>query len=138
MGKERGRGALRGVAFSLNSRQVGKQHAVPRAFRFEPALVGTPTFVIDETLERRWGPRLKKRGHYRRDALASSRQCAVTTSGLRWIVLALVIATLESPLPSPARPRIRSGADYSRKPCPSGLRDAASFDGSGALPSVGG
>ena len=53
-------------------------------------LGGSLTFVIDETLERRWGPRLKKRGHYR-DALASSRQCAVTTSGLRWIVLALVI-----------------------------------------------
>ena len=53
-------------------------------------LGGTLTFVIDETLERRWGARLKKRGHYR-DALASSRQHAVTTSGLRWIVLALVI-----------------------------------------------
>ena len=26
---------------------------------------GSLTFVIDETLERRWGPRLKKRGHYR-------------------------------------------------------------------------
>ena len=48
------------------------------------------TFVIDETLERRWGPRLKKRGHYR-DSLASSRKRAVTTGGLRWIVLALVI-----------------------------------------------
>ena len=53
-------------------------------------LGGTLTFVIDETLERRWGPRLKKRGHYR-DALASRRKHAVTTSGLRWIVLALVI-----------------------------------------------
>ena len=51
---------------------------------------GSLTFVIDETLERRWGPRLKKRGHYR-DSLASSRKRAVTTSGLRWIVLALVI-----------------------------------------------
>ena len=72
---------------------------------------GTATFVIDETLERRWGPRLKKRGHYR-DALASSRQCAVTTSGLRWIVLALVItppwnrrccalSILSTPAPTP-------------------------------------
>ena len=51
---------------------------------------GSLTFVIDETLERRWGPRLKKRGHYR-DPLASSRKRTVTTSGLRWIVLALVI-----------------------------------------------
>lgn len=48
------------------------------------------TFVIDETLERRWGPRLKKRGHYR-DSLASSRKRTVTSSGLRWVVLALVI-----------------------------------------------
>ena len=55
------------------------------------AVGGSLTFVIDETLERRWGPRLKKRGHYR-DSLASSRKRAVTTSGLRWIVLALVIA----------------------------------------------
>ena len=48
------------------------------------------TFVIDETLERRWGPRLKQRGHYR-DSLASSRKRTVTSSGLRWVVLALVI-----------------------------------------------
>jgi DDE superfamily endonuclease len=48
------------------------------------------TFVIDETLERRWGHRIKMRGHYR-DPLASSRQRSVATSGLRWIVLTLVI-----------------------------------------------
>jgi hypothetical protein len=51
---------------------------------------GTLTFVIDETLERRWGRRITKRGHYR-DPLASSRQRSVATSGLRWIVLTLVI-----------------------------------------------
>ena len=51
---------------------------------------GSLTFVIDETLERRWGRRINKRGHYR-DPLASSRKRAVSTSGLRWIVLALVI-----------------------------------------------
>ena len=51
---------------------------------------GSLTFVIDETLERRWGRRITKRGHYR-DSLASSRKRAVSTSGLRWIVLALVI-----------------------------------------------
>ena len=48
------------------------------------------TFVIDETFERRWGRRIKKRGHYR-DPLASSKQRSVATSGVRWIVLALVI-----------------------------------------------
>lgn len=54
------------------------------------ALGGVLTFVIDEKLERRWGAHIKKRGHYR-DPLVSSKQRAVATSGLRWIVLALVI-----------------------------------------------
>src|SRR5215218_6500431 len=35
------------------------------------AVGGELTFVIDETLERRWGRRINKRGHYR-DPLASS------------------------------------------------------------------
>ena len=48
------------------------------------------TFVIDETLERRWGRRISKRGHCR-DPLTSSRKRSVSTSGLRWVVLALVI-----------------------------------------------
>ena len=51
---------------------------------------GSLTFVIDETLERCWGKRINKRGHYR-DPPASSRKRAVSTSGLRWIVLALVV-----------------------------------------------
>jgi hypothetical protein len=51
---------------------------------------GALTFVIDETLERRWGRRINKRGHYR-DPLASSKQRAVATSGVRWMVLTLVI-----------------------------------------------
>lgn len=54
------------------------------------AMGGTLTFVIDETLERRWGRRISKRGHYR-DPLASSKQRSVATSGVRWIVLTLVI-----------------------------------------------
>ena len=51
---------------------------------------GSLTFVIDETLERRWGRRINKRGHYR-DPLASSRKRTVSTSGLRWIVLTLIV-----------------------------------------------
>ena len=47
-------------------------------------------FVIDETLERRWGPKITKRGHYR-DSRASSKTRSVAASGLRWIVLALVV-----------------------------------------------
>lgn len=48
------------------------------------------TFAIDETLERRWGRRIRIRGHYR-DTLASSRDTSVSTSGIRWIVLALIV-----------------------------------------------
>lgn len=54
------------------------------------AFDGGLTFVIDETLERRWGPTIRKRGHFR-DALLSSRKKAVSNSGLRWIVLSLVV-----------------------------------------------
>jgi hypothetical protein len=53
--------------------------------------VGGPLMlVLDETLERRWGRRIKLRGHSR-DPLASSHQRSVATSGLRWIVLTLGI-----------------------------------------------
>ncbi len=46
--------------------------------------------VIDETLERRWGSRISKRGHYRDSAL-SSRERSVSSPGLRWIVMAVVV-----------------------------------------------
>ena len=48
------------------------------------------TFVIDEHLERRWGPQITKRGHYR-DPARSSKKRAVTSSGLRWICVALLV-----------------------------------------------
>jgi len=48
------------------------------------------TFVIDETLERRWGRRIRIRGHYR-DPLASSKERSVAASGIRWVVLALIV-----------------------------------------------
>ncbi|MCI0353165.1 MAG: transposase [Acidobacteriales bacterium] len=54
------------------------------------AASGSLTFVIDETLERRWGPTIRKRGHFR-DSLLSSRKKSVSNSGLRWIVLSLVV-----------------------------------------------
>ena len=38
--------------------------------------------VIDETLERRWGSKISKRGHYRDSAL-SSRERSVSSPGLR-------------------------------------------------------
>lgn len=46
--------------------------------------------VIDETLERRWGRQISKRGHWR-DNLASSKAQNVSSSGLRWLVVALVV-----------------------------------------------
>jgi DDE superfamily endonuclease len=72
---------------------------------------GELTFVIDETLERRWGRRITLRGHCR-DPLASSRQRSVAVSGLRWIVLTLIITppwtqrpwalpVLSTPAPTP-------------------------------------
>ncbi len=46
--------------------------------------------VIDETLERRWGRKISKRGHYR-DSLLSSKERSVSSPGLRWIVMAVVV-----------------------------------------------
>ncbi len=44
---------------------------------------GIVEIVIDETLERRWGRKISKRGHYR-DKVQSSKEQSVSTSGLRW------------------------------------------------------
>jgi hypothetical protein len=46
--------------------------------------------VIDETLERRWGSKISKRGHYR-DSARSSRKQSVSSPGLHWIVMAVVV-----------------------------------------------
>jgi DDE superfamily endonuclease len=51
---------------------------------------GTLDIVIDETLERRWGAKIHKRGHYR-DSARSSHEQSVSSPGLRWIVLAVVV-----------------------------------------------
>jgi hypothetical protein len=51
---------------------------------------GAVEIVIDETLERRWGRKISKRGHYR-DNLQSSQEQSVSTSGLRWVVMMLVV-----------------------------------------------
>jgi hypothetical protein len=51
---------------------------------------GTLELVIDETLERRWGSQINKRGHYR-DSRRSSRKRSVSSPGLRWIVMAVVV-----------------------------------------------
>ncbi len=51
---------------------------------------GAVDLVIDETLERRWGANISKRGHYR-DSSLSSRKHSVSSPGLRWIVMAVVV-----------------------------------------------
>jgi hypothetical protein len=51
---------------------------------------GSLDIVIDETLERRWGAKIRKRGHYR-DSARSSHERSVSSPGLRWIVLAVVV-----------------------------------------------
>ena len=51
---------------------------------------GTVEIVIDETLERRWGRKISKRGHYR-DSLLESSERSVSNSGLRWITMALIV-----------------------------------------------
>jgi DDE superfamily endonuclease len=56
----------------------------------------TVTVAVDETLERRWGPQIRKRGHWR-DSLASSRKQNVSSSGLRWLVFAIVLTVPWTP-----------------------------------------
>lgn len=51
----------------------------------DPIVVG-----IDETIERRWGKRIEKRGIYR-DGVRSSGSHFVKSSGLRWISLMLLV-----------------------------------------------
>lgn len=46
--------------------------------------------VIDEHLERRWGATIPHRGHYRDSALSSAGH-PVSSSGLRWICVAVVV-----------------------------------------------
>ena len=51
---------------------------------------GRVEIVIDETLERRWGHKISKRGHWR-DSLRSSKKRSVSTPGLLWMSMALVV-----------------------------------------------
>jgi hypothetical protein len=53
-------------------------------------LVGNGPLVIfvDETLERRRGPKIKAKGYYR-DAVRSSKSITVKSSGLKWLVMSV-------------------------------------------------
>lgn len=53
--------------------------------------VGAPVVVAaDETLERRWGPKIKEKGIFR-DAVRSSKKYKVYSSGLRWVSMMLLL-----------------------------------------------
>ena len=56
--------------------------------RFVPR--GRLLFGMDDTIERRWGPKISARGIYR-DPVRSSRSHFVKTSGLRWLSLMLLV-----------------------------------------------
>ena len=51
---------------------------------------GPLVFSGDDTIERRWGPKIKARGIYR-DAVRSTKDFVVKTSGLRWVNLMLLV-----------------------------------------------
>lgn len=51
---------------------------------------GTVVIGIDETIERRWGKKIKARGIYR-DPVRSSKSQVVKVSGLRWISMMLLV-----------------------------------------------
>ena len=76
----------------LNRNRWSSRTAARRLLRL---LLGTfapdgPVIIgIDETIERRWGPKIKARGIYR-DPVRSSRGHFVKASGLRWISLMLL------------------------------------------------
>jgi hypothetical protein len=50
----------------------------------------TIEIVIAETLQRRWGRKISKRGHWR-ESLLSSKERSVSSPGLRWVTMALVV-----------------------------------------------
>jgi hypothetical protein len=54
------------------------------------ATAGTIVLGLDETIERRWGAKIKARGIYR-DPVRSSRSHFVKASGLRWLSLMLLV-----------------------------------------------
>jgi hypothetical protein len=63
---------------------------------------GEVVIAIDDTIERRWGAKIKARGIYR-DPVRSSDGHFVKTSGLRWLSLAVVPPIPFSQRPPPSR-----------------------------------
>jgi len=87
--------------------------------RFAPR--GRLLFGMDDTIERRWGPKIRARGIYR-DPVRSSRSHFVKTSGLRWLSLMLLVRipwvqrVWALPLLTSLAPSERFYADRKRSP----------------------
>jgi hypothetical protein len=81
-------------SFAVYHRVLSSARWSARAVARRLLLVLVATFVqdgpvvigIDDTIERRWGPKIKARGIYR-DPVRSSRGHFVKASGLRWLCL---------------------------------------------------
>src|SRR5437764_651747 len=95
----RSSGNAQATNWSLFHQVLNRARWSPLAVSRQLLLVIVETFVpagacvdlvIDETLERRWGSKISKRGHYRDSAL-SSRKESVSSPALRWMVMAVVV-----------------------------------------------
>lgn len=89
-----------------DSSDFGKYHRVLNRARWKPLLLsrlllgliilacvpnGAPLILaVDETLERRWGRKIKYKGFFR-DAIRSTKKKVVHSPGLRWLCLSIVV-----------------------------------------------
>jgi hypothetical protein len=94
-------GILRAIGLSQES-GFSKYHRILNSLDWSPKrgseillkmllkMVGKerPVILIDETLERRKGKKIRAKGYYR-DAVRSSKSQVVNTMGLKWLVMAL-------------------------------------------------
>ena len=71
-----------------DSRAVARKLLLLIVKRFAPT--GPIVIGLDDTIERRWGPKISARGIYR-DPVRSSRGHFVKTSGLRWLVVMAMV-----------------------------------------------
>ena len=97
--------ALRAMGLA-DEKRFEKYHRVLNRDRWSPWVVsqillsliirlclpaGAPLLlVVDETLERRWGPKIKDKGWFR-DPIRSTANKVVKALGIRWIVLAIAV-----------------------------------------------
>jgi hypothetical protein len=86
-----GRDGLRPLPWRAQPRPLVRAVLGPRSAALAVFVPEGPVVVgIDETIERRWGPKISARGIYR-DPVRSSHGHFVKTSGLRWISVMLLV-----------------------------------------------